>query len=786
VNNVAVQSGAQMSGIYLYGTTGFGGGDQFGSAVAVGDVNNDQIPDLIIGARKADNIDLSGPSVSTLDIGEVNIIYGKADWSGTSVIDTLKLGTGGYAVRGDAAVNDTFGANVAFLGDVNGDGRGDIASMAFLGDNGAVADTGSVYVLFSPSTNTPGTRQTNAGTGADKYVSSVSTMTKESGFIFRGLVGPTTLTADRPGVGLIGAQLNKNDTVSDIVIGIPGYDRTAASGLGATPDVGAVAIIFGRADGNYTNVAASAKQELDINSLVAPGSLGAGAAGAEGFLIRGHSGSASWDALFGASIGKGDFNGDGIEDLIIGSPAYEITNANNNIGAAYVIYGKADKTAWNAILTDDPSRPNAGGTGVAGKVLDVSNLTAAHGYRITGEIQGNANLGLSVRSAGDVNGDGIDDMIMGAPNWDQPTGGLNHGAAYVVFGKAGNTRASVDLTSLTSAEGFIIRTPTSAENLGASVAGVGDVNGDGYGDIVVTVPLTDRTVSGTTTTDWGNVYLILGKAEGSIYGSLSGGRSILNVNEFSAGDGVIFVGRTINARVGGGNDIAGTSVTAAGDLNKDGFADFIIGAPNTAANGRTQAGESYIIFGSAGLGGLTQSGASGADTLIGGTFNDIMTGLGGADNILTFDGNDMIIVSDLAFNFIDGGAGTDTLRLAGGTDLNLDLSALAAGTLKDIEQIDLVAGSLNNTLTVTQQTLLDLSSTSNRLTVLGGAGDTVNANGFTAGAIQVVNGITYKTYTNGAAELWVQQDVTVAGTIAPPAGFVPPAISWAEQAVLAA
>jgi hypothetical protein len=236
-NNVAGQSGAQMSGIYLYGTTGFNGGDQFGSAVAVGDVNNDNIPDLIIGARKVDNIDLSSGVVSTVDVGEVNIIYGQANWSATPSIDTLKLGTGGYAVRGDAVLNETFGNNVAFLGDVNGDGRGDIASMALFGDNGAVADTGSVYVLFSPSTNTPGTRQTNVANGVDKFVSSVSTMTKESGFIFRGLVGPTTLTADRPGAGLIGAQLNKNeDTVSDIVIGIPGYDRSFASGLAATVD----------------------------------------------------------------------------------------------------------------------------------------------------------------------------------------------------------------------------------------------------------------------------------------------------------------------------------------------------------------------------------------------------------------------------------------------------------------------------------------------------------------------------------------------------------------------
>jgi hypothetical protein len=126
-----------------------------------------------------------------------------------------------------------------------------------------------------------------------------------------------------------------------------------------------------------------------------------------------------------------------------------------------------------------------------------------------------------------------------------------------------------------------------------------------------------------------------------------------------------------------------------------------------------------------------------------------------------FDGNETLIVGNANFSLVDGGAGTDTLRLAGAEGFGLNLSTLAAGSVQNIEQIDLVAGSLNNTLTITQQTLLDLSSTSDRLTVLGGTGDTVNAAGFTAGSNQTVNGITYNTYSSGLAELWVQQGVAV-------------------------
>ena len=795
-NNVAVQSGAQMTGVYLFGTSG---GDRFGGAVAIGDVNNDGITDLIIGARATDNVDLStGAGGSPLDVGEVNVIYGRADWRGATSIDTRNMATGGYAVRGEAVQSEGFGTNVAYLGDLNGDGRGDIAAMAFGGDNGAVVDTGSVYVLFSPS-STPGTRQINATTGADKFVSSVSTMTKESGFIFRGLVGPSATTgiADRPGNGLVGAQLNDNDAVSDIVIGLPGYDRPESSGLSAQNDVGAVAVIFGRADGNYTNVADTAKQELDINSLVAPGSLTAGQAGAEGFLIRGNGlGTSNPDVQFGASIGKGDFNDDGIEDLIIGAPNFDSGTSFFNIGAAYVIYGKADKAAWNAILADDPSRPG-------GKVLDVANLAVADGYRITGEgNQNNSAVGVSVRSAGDVNGDGIEDMIMGSTSWDLNPTTTNSGAAYVVFGKTG-ARGNVDLANLTSADGFIIRGTNANDAAGASVAGVGDVNGDGFGDVVVTVPFQDRV--SVTAADWGYVYLILGKADGSIYGSLTGGRSILNLNEFSSGDGVVFVGRSSAAFVGGGNTFAGTNITAAGDLNQDGFADFIIGSPLAMANSRGTAGESYIIFGSAGLGGLNQTGSVNADNLIGGTFNDTFTGSGGADNILTFEGNDTIIVPDLGFNFIDGGAGIDTLRLTGSGDiLNVRSSggtnnALTSGKVAGIERIDLT-GAGNNTLQIDVDGLLQLSSDlfdggngAERLMVTGDAGDIVNATGFGATAIgtQTINGVTYNIFSgtgtgNAAAQLWVQNTVTVEVT--------PPPISqqmwtdqmWSQHAVLAA
>jgi hypothetical protein len=91
----------------------------------------------------------------------------------------------------------------------------------------------------------------------------------------------------------------------------------------------------------------------------------------------------------------------------------------------------------------------------------------------------------------------------------------------------------------------------------------------------------------------------------------------------------------------------------------------------------------------------------------------------------SFESNDMLIVDDANFLGVDGGAGTDILPMAGTSGFGLDLSTLTPGAINDIESIDLVAGELNNMLTITQQTLLDFSTTSDHLTFTqSGSGDT--------------------------------------------------------------
>jgi len=121
-------------------------------------------------------------------------------------------------------------------------------------------------------------------------------------------------------------------------------------------------------------------------------------------------------------------------------------------------------------------------------VLDLSTLTAIDGFIIQGGASDDY-AGFSVSSAGDVNGDGIDDLIVGARYGDD--GGTNAGEAYVIYGQAGATRGTLDLSTLTAAQGFVIQGDAAGDQAGRSVSGAGDVNGDGIDDLIVGAPLGD-------------------------------------------------------------------------------------------------------------------------------------------------------------------------------------------------------------------------------------------------------------------------------------------------------
>lgn len=264
--------------------------------------------------------------------------------------------------------------------------------------------------------------------------------------------------------------------------------------------------------------------------------------GENGFKIIG---GASGDYAGRAVSTAGDLNGDGFADVMIGADHAGLAGPDS--GAAYVVFGKADGF---------------------GALLKVGILDGTNGFQIAGTAAGDL-TGFSVSSLGDVNGDGRDDMMIGAR--DASPNGAGSGSAYVVFGSASGFDATLDLDDLDGDNGFRINGAAAGDRVGRSVSAGGDINGDGIGDIIVGAP-----------GNAGRTYVVFGKA---------GGPATLELSALNGNNGFAIVGETAD-------DTAGFSISDAGDFNGDGFGDIIIGAPDSDSGG-SDSGAVYVVAGSA-------------------------------------------------------------------------------------------------------------------------------------------------------------------------------------------
>ena len=281
--------------------------------------------------------------------------------------------------------------------------------------------------------------------------------------------------------------------------------------------------------------------------------------GTNGFILTG----IDRDDRSGTSVSSaGDVNGDGYDDLIIGARGAD-PNGGRNTGETYIIYGGA-------------SAPGTEG------VLDLSMLDGSNGFTLTG-IDGGDWSGWSVSLAGDVNGDGYDDLIIGA-RWADPNGDSRAGETYVVYGGASapGTGGMLDLSALNGANGFILTGIDAGDVSGQSVSSAGDVNGDGYDDLIIGAR--DADPNGDSRA--GETYVVYGGA------SAPGTGGVLNLGALDGTNGFILTG--IDA-----SDLSGTSVSSAGDVNGDGYDDLIIGAISADPNGDSGAGETYVVYGGA-------------------------------------------------------------------------------------------------------------------------------------------------------------------------------------------
>jgi Ca2+-binding RTX toxin-like protein len=412
----------------------------------------------------------------------------------------------------------------------------------------------------------------------------LSTLTGTNGFQING-----EAIGDRSGRSVSSAGDVNGDGFDDLIIGAP-LARPNGTGSGASY------VVFGQAGGF-----AAAFSLSTLN-------------GTNGFQINGE---AIGDGSGRSVSSAGDVNGDGFDDLIIGAAGADPNGSYS--GASYVVFGQAGGFAAN---------------------LDLSTLNGTNGFQISGEAEFDFS-GRSVSSAGDVNGDGFDDLIIGVADADP--NGTGSGASYVVFGRAGGFAANLDLSTLNGTNGFQINGEAIGDGSGSSVSSAGDVNGDGFDDLIIGAAAADP-----NDTNSGASYVVFGRAGG-----------------FAANLDLSSLNGTNGFRINGENfGCSGTSVSSAGDVNGDGFDDLIIGAPFASPNGFSS-GASYVVFGRAT--GVNRVGTAAAETLTGSKLGDILEGRGGNDTLLG-GADDDTLLGGAGDDIVDGGMGADTLRGQTGND----------------------------------------------------------------------------------------------------------------------
>ena len=567
---------------------GLNSGDNFGISVSnAGDVNGDGYDDIIIGAQNY--------SSST---GRAYIYYGG-----------LSMSTIANVILTGVAANNYFGRSVSTAGDVNGDGFSDVivgaygytsnTGRAYIYFGGSpMNNTADVIMTGETTFNLFGISVSSAGdVNADGYsdvlvgASGYNSSTGRA-YIFLGgssmnNTADVTMTGEGTnnqfGYSVSDAGDVNGDGYSDVIAGAYNYSSTTgrahiyfgAASMNNAADV----ILTGELTFNDFGYSVSAAGDVngDGYSDVIAGAFGYNSSTGRAYIYFGGAsmnntadvtltGEAS-GIQFGQSVSNaGDVNGDGYSDIIAGANVFSTFT-----GKAYIFFGglSMDNNPDAAITGEaagnqfgysvsDAGDVNADGFSdvIAGAWGYGTNTGRAYLYdyfmkgniipelTMTGQTTNNY-FGVSVSSAGDVNGDGYSDVITGAEGYS-----TNTGRAYIFFGGPGMDNIA-DLTMTGAATN---------NYFGHSVSTAGDVNGDGYSDVIVGA----YAYSGST----GRAYIFFGGASMD---------NVADVTITGAATAISF----------------GISVSTAGDVNGDGYSDVIAGAIGY----NTYTGRVYIFFG---------------------------------------------------------------------------------------------------------------------------------------------------------------------------------------------
>lgn len=206
--------------------------------------------------------------------------------------------------------------------------------------------------------------------------------------------------------------------------------------------------------------------------------------------------------------------------------------------------------------------------------IDLGSLDGGTGFKIDGEAAGDYS-GFSVSPAGDINGDGVGDLIIGAP-FVSP-GSNRPGRAYVVFGNGAGFTSPLQLSTLDGTNGFLINGAAEFDQAGFSVSAAGDINDDGIDDLLIGA----RTASRDDESQVGASFVV--------FGSLAPFDPTLELSGLNGSNGFQLIGENAFDRAAG-------AVSGAGDINDDGIDDLIIGAVSADPNGNGS-GRSYVVFG---------------------------------------------------------------------------------------------------------------------------------------------------------------------------------------------
>jgi uncharacterized repeat protein (TIGR01451 family) len=605
---------------------------QFGNAVATaGDVNGDGYSDVIVGAWLFDNVESNE--------GRAFVYHGSASGLGAAAA---------WRAESDQA-SSYFGNSVGTAGDVNGDGYSDIIVGAPSYDNGQSNEGrgfvyhGSASGLSAAAVWTAEGNQANASfgqsvaaagdvngdgysdviVGADGYTNGQSY--EGRAFVYHGsasgLGAAAGWTAEGNqagelfGISVAAAGDVDGDGYSDVIVGAQGYDNGgigvgrafvyhgSVSGPSATPDWMAEGdqayAYFGCSVGTAGDVNGDGYSDVIVGAFSYDnGQTDEGRAFVYQGSLSGLSPTAAWTAesdksgsSFGVSVATaGDVNGDGYSDVIVGADAYDNDQANE--GRAFVYHGSTSglSTTANWTAESDKSGSSFGiavatagdvnGDGYSDVIVgssgysngqsfegrafvyhgSASGLSATAAWTAESD-QVSAYLGNSVATAGDVNGDGYSDVIVGDDLYDN--GQSNEGRAFVYQGSASGLSSTPNWT----AEGDQVDA-----YFGCSVATAGDVNGDGYADVIIGASSYDN-----DHVNEGRAFMYLGSASGLSTPAAWTAESDQATSQF------------------------GVSVAAAGDVNGDGYTDVIVGA-YWYDNGQTDEGRAFVYYGNGGPG----------------------------------------------------------------------------------------------------------------------------------------------------------------------------------------